>query len=176
MVHLAYEFADESVFDGFRAFSKAKLAAMMEYLTGKGHYVYKTSLNKLLFYSDLSFFYLSGRGISGAVYYNRPYGPVADPAEPILSELVREQKVRVVPRTRTLEARPDAAESTKILTGEEIRVLDWVADTYGAMSASAISDLSHREMAYKYTEPNEPIAYAYARFLKNLPPKDLLDQ
>jgi uncharacterized phage-associated protein len=149
---------------------------MMEYLTGKGHYVYKTSLNKLLFYSDLSFFYLRNHGISGAIYYNRPYGPVADSAEPILSELIREEKVKVIPRTRSLEAGAGAAESVDILTDEERRVLDWVADTYGDMSASAISDLSHREMAYKYTDPNEPIAYAYAKFLKHLPARDLLDQ
>jgi uncharacterized phage-associated protein len=172
-VQLAMEFGDESVFDGFRPFSKDKMAAMMEYLTAKGHYVYKTSLNKLLFYSDLSYFYLRNRGISGAVYHNRPYGPVADPAGPILSELVASNRVNVVPRTQTLEAA--ATEGVDVLTDEEKKLLDWVADTYGEMSASAISDLSHREMAYKHTDPNEPIAYAYAKFLKHLPPKDLLD-
>lgn len=173
-VHIALEHGDESVFEGFRIFSKSRMAAMIAYLTAKGHHVYKTSLNKLLFYSDLSFFYLQGRGISGAVYYNRPYGPVASAAEPILSELVADGKVIVLERTKTLEASPEAA-SLDILTGEEKKMLDWVADTYGEMSASAISDLSHREMAYKFTEPNQPIAYAYGKFLKILPPKDLLN-
>ena len=172
MVHLAQEFGDDSLFGGYTPFSKTKMAAMMEYLTSKGHYVYKTSLNKLLFYSDLTFFYLRSHGMSGAVYHNRPYGPVADPAAPILSELIREEKVNVVPRTQTLEAGTSAAAA--ILSDDEKRVLDWVADTYGSLSASEISGLSHSEMAYKYTEPNEPIAYAYAKFLKHLPPRDLL--
>jgi uncharacterized phage-associated protein len=174
MVQIAQEHGDESVFEGFRTFSKAKMAAMIEHLTAKGHHVYKTSLNKLLFYSDLTYFYLRNQGMSGAVYYNRPYGPVAAPAEPILNELVREGKVNVLERTKMLEAAPEKS-GEDVLTREEKKLLDWIADTYGEMSAGAISDLSHREMAYKFTEPNEPIAYAYGKFLKHLPPKNLLD-
>jgi uncharacterized phage-associated protein len=162
------------VFEGHRPFSKAKLAAMMEYLTAKGHHVYKTSLNKLLFYSDLTHFAFHGRGISGAVYYNRPFGPVADPAGPVLSELIRENRINVEPRMQTLEAVETA--DINLLSDDEKRVLDWVADTYGHMSASEISELSHREMAYKYTQPNEPIAYAYGKFFKHLPPREMLDQ
>ncbi|MGE3465452.1 MAG: Panacea domain-containing protein [Pyrinomonadaceae bacterium] len=172
--YLAKEFNDESVFEGFRPFSKPKMAAMIEHLTAKGHNVYKTSLNKLLFYSDLSMFYLAGHGISGATYANRPYGPVSANAEPILNELVAEDRVRVDPRLKTLQASGEA--SADILAGDEKKVLDWVAETYGGMKASEISDHSHAEMAYKYTEPNEPIAYAYGKFLKRLPPKDLLDR
>jgi len=176
LAHLAKEFNDESVFEGHRPFSKARLAAMMEYLTAKGHHVYKTSLNKLLFYSDLTQYYLSGRGISGAVYYNRPFGPVADPAGPVLSELVRDDRIHVQERTQTLVSDPADQKTPALLSDAERKVLDWVAETYGHMSASEISELSHREMAYKYTEPNEPIAYAYGKFFKHLPPKDLLDQ
>jgi uncharacterized phage-associated protein len=174
LVHVAQEYGDESVFEGFRPFSKPKMAAMMEYLTGKGHYVYKTNLNKLLFYTDLSYFYLRGTGMSGAVYYNRPYGPVADPAELVLNELISNGHVNVVPRTKSLEA-AEGIEGGN-LSDDEKKMLDWVADTYGEMSATDISNLSHREMAYKYTEPNEPIAYAYGKFLKHLPPRDLLDR
>ena len=171
-VWLAAEYDDESIFNGNRPFSQPKMAAMIEYLAGKGHYLYKTSLNKLLFYSDLTNFYLTGHGMSGAAYHNRPFGPVADPAEPILSSLINAEKVRVVPRIQTLEAvvQSDAT----ILTADECKVLDWVADSYGAMRASEISEYSHNEMAYKNTQPNEAIAYAYAQFLKRLPPRNLL--
>ena len=55
------------------------------------------------------------------------------------------------------------------------KVLDWVSDTYGKMSASEISEFSHLEMAYKFTEPNEPIAYEYGKFFKKLPPRSLVD-
>jgi len=172
-VFLAEEYGDENVFTGNRSFSKTKMAAMIEYLTSKGNFVYKTALNKLLFYSDLTNFYLQGVGMSGAVYHNRRFGPVADPAEPILNELIREEKVNVLPRTRTLEAATTA--DTEALSDNERKVLDWVADTYGKMGASEVSEFSHNELAYKNTSPNEPIAYAYSKFFKYLPPKGLLN-
>ena len=172
-VELAHEYGDDSVFTGRRAFSKGRLEAMIEYLTSRGHHVYKTSLNKLLFYSDLTNFYLTGQGMSGAVYHNRPFGPVADPASVVLDELVNAGKVNVSDRTKTLEA---ASVDGTALTDADRKVLDWVAETYGPMSAGRVSEFSHNELAYKHTEPNEPIAYAYAQFFKRLPPKDLLDQ
>ncbi len=168
------EAAAEGVFAGNRPFSKEKLSAMIAYLTAKGHNVYKTSLNKLLFYSDLSYFYLRNQGISGAVYYNRQFGPVAEQAGPTLDDLTERGIVKVVPRTQTLES-ADPVSLSATLTNDEKKVLDWVAETYGPMTASAISDLSHDEKAYKFTRPNEPIAYAYSKFLKKLPPRDLLD-
>ena len=163
-----------AIFAGNKPFAKEKLVAMIEYLTGKGHQIYKTSLNKLLFYSDLTYFYLRNQGMSGAVYYNRRFGPVADPAGPILDELIEANRVNVVPRTQTLES--SKVEAPDVLTNEEQKVLDWVADTYGSMTATEISHLSHGEKAYRYTDPNEPIAYAYAKFLIHLPPKDLLEK
>lgn len=169
---LAQQFGDDSVFTGRRIFAKTKMAAMIEYLTAKGDHVYKTSLNKLLFYSDLTNYYLLGQGISGAVYYNRRFGPVADQAASILSELIRTDRVRVEPRLQTLGATVPSDDN--LLNAQERAVLDWVAVTYGKMNASEISEFSHLEMAYRFTEPNEPIAYEYAKFFKTLPPKSLI--
>ena len=171
-IRVAQEFDDESIFAGKRAFSSDKMAAMIEYLTATSHQIYKTSLNKLLFYADLTNFYLAGHGISGAVYYNRRFGPVADSAAPILTQLISEKSVKVDPRMQTLVSQ-DVPNSDE-LTDDERTVLDWVIENYGQMSAGEVSEYSHNEMAYKYTDPNEPIAYGYAQFLKKLPPKDLL--
>ena len=58
------------------------------------------------------------------------------------------------------------------LSEDDRRVLDWVLTTYGDMGAGELSELSHRERAYKDTRPLEPIAYEYAKFLRRLPSKD----
>lgn len=163
--------AVENVFAGHRTLSKDKLAAMIRYLTERQGHIYKTSLNKLLFYSDLTAFYLRGQGMSGAVYYNRPFGPVADEAAQVLSELIDSNVIDVEPRTQSLRSGPKDVKEH--LSAEEKTVLDWVADTYGGMSASEISELSHEEKAYKFTRPNEPIAYSYGKFLNKLPPMSL---
>ena len=165
--------AEQSVFSGQRAFSAEKLGAMMEYILSKGRTVYKTNLNKLLFYSDLTAFYLRGAGMSGAVYLNRPYGPVADVAADVLDDLIQAGRVTIAERTKHFETTGGSAD---LLDPDEVKVMDWVLDTYGAMGAGEISELSHTERAYKDTKPNEPIAYAYAQFLQTVPEKTFLDR
>ncbi len=169
----AVQAVEKSVFSGHRVYSEEKLGAMMEYILSKGRTVYKTNLNKLLFYSDLTAFYLRGAGMSGAVYLNRPYGPVADPAAEVLDNLIQTGRVIIAERTKHFLT---TGECVEMLDGNEIKVLDWVLDTYGEMGAGEISELSHAERAYKDTKANEPIAYAYAQFLQKLPEKTLLDR
>lgn len=166
------------MFSGNRAFSADRLAAMMGYLASKGIELYKTKLNKLLFYADFTGFYLTGRGLSGAQYVNLPYGPVPDRFEEmidhastvgaIVSESVPEKDAAV-------RAIKPGAEVLDVLDDSDRRIIDWVVDNYGSLTTTAITDLSHDERAYKNTRGGERIAYAYAQFLKTLPPKDLLD-
>jgi len=169
------------VFRGNREFSPARLAAMMGYLSSKGLELYKTKLNKLLFYADLTAFYLTGHGISGARYVHLPYGPVPDTYEDVIAyaEIAGNIKVAAASSERA-EARPivegsNAGEALGTLSDNDRTVLDWVAITYGRYSAGEITDLSHTEMAYKNTRAGESIAYRYAEFLQTLPPEELLN-
>lgn len=167
----------QTIFNGFKVFSARKLGAMMAYIASKGNVIYKTNLNKLLFYSDLASFYLSGRGISGATYFNLPFGPVPDAYEEVLNEMAALNKVHVkrqahrsgnTARILPTEQSSDASDS---LTPQETHAIDWALETFGKMSPSEISEMSHREKAYKFTRPNEPIAYEYAKFFEKLPPR-----
>jgi hypothetical protein len=170
-----FDLGEASVFNGQRTFSRSKLAAMIEYLTSKGYDVYKTQLNKLLFYSDLAFFDLAGVGMSGAVYRNRPFGPVADPVEGLLKDLDADGRLKLISKPDQLGQRITAEQhESHELSSEERKTLDWVLETYGKMSSSEISDLSHNELAYKFTRPNQPIAYEYAKFFRYRPPGNLL--
>jgi len=165
------------VFTGGRAFSKEKLAAMIGYIASKGHEIYRTNLNKLLFYSDMTAYYLRGEGISGASYLNMPYGPVPELVDAVTDELAASGLVSKVdvpefgPAAQRIVAASNQDGSLD-LTEEEIETIDWVLATYGKMSSSEISEYSHLEKAYKFTRPREPIAYEYAKFFKKLPNKD----
>ncbi|HJS50551.1 MAG TPA: Panacea domain-containing protein [Pyrinomonadaceae bacterium] len=173
-----FDLGEASVFNGQRSYSRNKLGAMIQYLTSRGYDIYKTQLNKLLFYGDLAFFDLAGVGMSGAVYRNRPFGPVADPVEDLLMDLDADGKLHIISKPDQLGQRiiaePAGAETE--LSPAERRTLDWVLETFGRMRSGEISDLSHSELAYKFTKPNQPIAYEYAKFFKYRPPSDLLDQ
>lgn len=169
--------AEHPVFKGYRAFSPERLTAMMAYLCERGTEVYKTKLNKLLFYADLTGYYLTGHGMSGSQYVHLPHGPVPERYEEMIDLGVRSKELKVTivrgkgDNVRLIQSGEKTADG---LTRSDKRVLDWVLENYGGLSTGEISDLSHKEMAYKYTAIGETIAYRYAEFLKTLPPKDLL--
>jgi uncharacterized phage-associated protein len=54
--------------------------------------------------------------------------------------------------------RPGDNSATDFLSPDEIRSLDWVLETFGGMSASQLTEISHREKAYKNTRAGEEIA------------------
>jgi len=143
------------------------------YLVEKGHDIYKTNLNKLLFYSDMTAYFLRGQAISGATYVNMPFGPVPDHVEAVIDMLVANGDIsrRDVPEIGKnavmFEVTGEGAASG--LSEDDKSVLDGVLKTYGEMGAGELSELSHRERAYRDTRPLEPIAYEYAKFLRRLP-------
>jgi hypothetical protein len=169
--------AEHPMFAGNRDYSAARLAAMMAYLSEKGGELYKTKLNKLLFYADLSAYYLTGQGISGSRYVNLPFGPVPETYENVIDLAASSNAININSQgsnASLIEPGENFKDAEKELTSSERGVLDWVAETYGHLTTAEITELSHEEMAYKNTRRSEPIAYRYAEFLKTLPPKDLL--
>jgi uncharacterized phage-associated protein len=166
------------VFTGNRTFSLERMTAMIEYLARKGTDVYKTKLNKLLFYADMAGYYLTGKGMSGAVYVNLPYGPVPDRYEEIIDSGVRSNRLQMSPvsgKGEKVRLVLPGQEPSGGLDDDDKRILDWVLQNYDTLSTAEISEKSHDEMAYKFTKTGQPIAYRYADYLKKLPPKDLLE-
>jgi uncharacterized phage-associated protein len=142
---------------------------MALYIAEKGQNVYKTKLNKLLFYSDFINFYLHGRSISGAKYIHVPFGPVPEQYGTALEQLAKAGRIKLLPAGRqTFLIKSERAGEVE-LDAEELKTIDWVLETYGSLSASEISDLSHREKAYRFTRPGEQIAYRYAGLFETLP-------
>lgn len=169
------------IFSGERTFSASRLATMMGYLSSRGVELYKTKLNKLLFYSDLTAYYLTGRGISGSHYVHLPFGPVPNTYENVLTlaEVSGNVSLEPLPNTRSavrITSGENASAASELLNADEKKVIDWVIETYGHLTSAEITEFSHEELAYKNTRMGEPIAYRYAEFLKKLPPKDLLNQ
>lgn len=146
----------ETVLSGNRQFSSTRLQAMMAYLKSKITVSsYQTKVYKLLFYSDMTAFYLNGKSISGSRYINLPYGPVPEHGFDAWDD-------------STLNA-GTSSDYLSQLEELDIRVLDWVLDTYGKLTTTEITNLSHTETGYLSTRPGETIPYTYARYLKKLP-------
>ena len=104
---------------------------------------------------------------------NLPYGPVPDQVEQVIDHLaavgrITKSQVQGLGRNAQL-LKPGRQPESDALTDDEKQVIDWVLATYGDLSPTKISELSHREKAYASTRPGEQIAYEYAKFLENLP-------
>jgi uncharacterized phage-associated protein len=169
-VHAAAK-AGQTIFNGYRNFSLEKMAAMVSHLASQTGDLYKTKLNKLLFYADFVNYYLYGASISGSRYVHLPYGPVPDGYEDTLETLNHYGVIDVTRQNSADLIRTGENPAKDFLSPEERRSLDWVVDNYGNMSASQLTELSHRERAYRDTKSGEEIAYEYAKFMAKLPAK-----
>lgn len=160
-----------TVFSGNRVFSLEKMAAMISHIAAATSDLYKTKLNKLLFYADFINYNSYGHSISGSRYIHLPYGPVPDAYEDTLDTLNHYGVIDVMKQNSADLIRVGDNSAKQFLTAEETATLDWVLAKYGSMSASQLTEISHREKAYKNTKTGEEIAYEYAKFFENLPEK-----
>lgn len=162
---------DATIFNGYRPFSLEKMAAMVLYLANRTADLYKTKLNKLLFYADFVNYHLHGSSISGSRYVHLPYGPVPDAYEETLETLSHYGVIDLVRQNSAELIKSGDGQVGDPLTDVERSTMDWVLERYGDCSATQLTEISHREMAYKNTRSGEEIAYEYAKFLAKLPVK-----
>ena len=138
---------------------------MMVFFAGNEGGVYKTKLNKLLWYTDFFHYRYFGVSVSGTPYIHLPYGPVADQYDFFLSCLIKEQRIKIqevffenVSGELLLTVPPvDQAFSLS-----EMEVLKAVRAYFRAMTSKEISLLSHDEEGYLETKDGQTISYTYA--------------
>ena len=167
----AAQVEEANVFNGNRIFSPDKMAAIVSYFAANASNLYKTKLNKLLFYADFVHYYLYGNSISGSRYVHLPYGPVPDGYEDTLETLQHYGVVDILEQNSAELVSNGDNSAVDFLSPEELKTLEWVIKTYGNMSASQLTEVSHREKAYRNTRTGEEIAYEYGKFFEKLPLK-----
>ena len=164
-----YMACEANVFNGMRAFSFDRFRALTRHFTRPKSGLFKTKLNKLLFYSDFVHYYLHGRSISGSRYIHFPFGPVPDAYEGILGSLSTSGAVNMISCPGFELVTQGQNSGGPELTESELETASWVIEKFGGMSSSEISEYSHREKAYRFTRMGDQIAYEYAKYLYLLP-------
>lgn len=161
-----------SVRSGFRQFDFDRYAAVVVWFSQSVQALTQTKLYKLLFYSDYLAFRYSSQSLTGAVYRAMPYGPVPMGFNGLRAKLEMEDYVLVNEVTYQNgntgeEFRPGsrADEFIRILTSEDLRVLQFVRDNLGGLTPTQISDRSHREVAWSDTPRKHVISYMKAKEL-----------
>jgi len=158
--------ADE--FSGFRVFDIEKFTEMVVYFASAPR-MFRTKLNKLLFYSDFLNFKQSAVSMSGAQYLAFARGPVPQHYDWITEALEQQGDIRTMEWTYG-DKSGDVFESTRaaetsILSESELRVLAFVRDRFAKATSKHLTDLSHAEAAYSKTQLRQMISYEWAHEL-----------
>ena len=132
---------------------------------------WKTTINKLLFYADFRCFRDHQHSITGARYAHAPFGPCPDKFGSLFAWLAERKDIDVseVPIANNCtgeEIRSVAQPQDGLFSSRELQILMEVRDHFGRMTARALSDLSHKEQAYRETQNGQLISYRYAQSLK----------
>lgn len=132
--------------------------------------MWRTKLNKMLFYADFLHAKRHGCSISGARYVHMQFGPVPADFYAIQARLVEGADIDEVPSQEgdcsgtVFVARRPADRS--VFTPDELRTLSDVAAYFEGWSASRLVEFSHREPAWAETSDRETIPPSYAESLQ----------
>ena len=167
------EYADR--FSGYRSPGFRRIANMIRFISERAGYVFKTKLNKLLFYADFGHFKRSGFSISGLSYRAIQMGPVPSAYGLLYDKLANDELIEI---TNIPFSDGNYGEALVGLTSfedrlfneSELTVLNLVAEQFSGLRASEIIELSHQESAWIDNEKDRSlISYPeYAFELKGL--------
>lgn len=145
--------------NGFRSFSMERVVAVVCELAARCKDLYKTKLQKAMFFTDFLCYARTSRSMTGLAYAHANYGPVMDDGERIVAglqdagfvELAEKGWGEVVVPTRCPEG---------VLSEDEIQLVAEVAEfvnTFG--TSSEISSFSHELDAWSNTDSGQFIEY-----------------
>lgn len=163
---------EESIYNGYRKFDIERVENLIGYIADMVDNLYKTSLNKYLWFIDFENFKENVRSITGIRYVKLQYGPVIEERgyeniinlldDKFYKEEIEEWyndsiKTKIISKKNY---------DMSIFSREECEVIDRVIDKLKTMSCGEISELSHKESAWKDNNINDFISYDYAEQLK----------
>lgn len=163
IVNLGNYEADE--FSGYKRLDLAKLYNAIIFFCKDG--LFKTKLNKLLFYADFKHFKEYTLSITGARYAHVPFGPAPDNYEFYYASLNSRKAIEFEEVLYPSGAGGEIIKATQtpdlsLFTPGELRIMASVMEDFADHNASDVSEISHKEAAYRETEDGELISYNYA--------------
>jgi len=152
---------------GFREFSLAKVAQVVSaILTTASRQVFKTKLAKLLWLSDFLFFAENTVSMTGLAYARLPHGPAPEDYSLLLAALEESGAVELVSEELgdfSGEVVSPAFQPQPGLDATELETIQRVIQCFGGLSSSALSELTHSELAWTQRANGDPIPYTVAR-------------
>lgn len=165
-----FQFDKPNEYSGYKKPDFDKIAQLIAYF-GNRIDLFKTKLNKLLFYADFMMYQRTGNSITGMAYRAIPFGPVPAQYDKLYLKLQDDGKIDIVERAfdngnfgDLIQPLQEAAQEK--FTTVELAVLNSVIERFKGMSSKQIADISHEELAWKEnSEGKRIISYQKYAFL-----------
>ena len=132
----------------------------------------ETVLYKLLYFLDFNYYELYEEQLTGATYIKLPHGPAPKEFKSIVNSMIENKKLRRIktkyhnyPQTRYI---PLVDYDLTPLKATEKQVIDNVIAKLSCLTASSISEYSHKDMPWLASKEGEKINYELA-FYRELP-------
>jgi putative zinc finger/helix-turn-helix YgiT family protein len=151
-----------SEFTGYRKPSLERIAMIIAFFSEHINDLWKTKLNKLLFYSDFLHYRRTGYSISGIAYRAIPFGPVPAEYDKLYMKLKDDEFARIdfvefdngnygetITSIRKFEE--------GVLTGAELNSIKDVIEKFATCNTSKIVSISHKEKAWLENEPSHDL-------------------
>lgn len=141
---------------------KEALLYILEKIGAKPN-VGETVLYKLLYFIDFDFYELYEEQFIGATYIKNTYGPTPVEFRKIVDQMIKNGEIEQVksqyfkkPQRKYL---PRRSANLSEISASELHVIDNVLDRLSNMSATAISEYSHKDVPWVITPDKAPIEY-----------------
>lgn len=148
-----------------------KIENMILYFLKNCNNVYKTKLNKLMWYADFRNYQKNDESITGLAYIHKPYGAVPVGIDEMLKcfeSIEIEERENEEKGYTYFEIKPLRDSDLSIFTSDELETLKSIGDKFKNFGNREISDYMHLETAYTETVDNERIEYEFARELRDI--------
>lgn len=163
---------NEDILNGFRKFEIERIENLISYIADKTDNLYKTSLNKYLWFMDFENFKENVRSLTGLRYIKQKFGPVIEKKgyEEIINLLDEkfyiEETEDIYNNSTKAKIISKKNYDMSIYSQDEMEVIYAVIQKFKNMSGSEISDKSHKEDGWIENEMNCIISYDYAEKMK----------
>jgi putative zinc finger/helix-turn-helix YgiT family protein len=155
---------EPSEFSGHNKLNLDKVFAAIVFFCS-GTAIFKTKLNKLLFYADFKAFKEYTLSITGLQYAKLPFGPVPDNYDYYIARLLTEQKISKEEENMGEKFLACGVLDLSVFNEDEIKILMEIKHHFKPYNASKISEYSHQEKAYTDTQNSKFISYNLANYL-----------
>lgn len=156
---------------GFKLLDLEKIANALSYFGHARIDLFKTKVNKLLFYADFLNFKRYGSSMFGITYRAIPFGPVPVEYEKIFKQLYDEDEIEIeqiqIDQNYAEKFIPQRKFDANLFNEIELKVLEDVSNLFRSMNTAAVVNISHLEPAWLENKDSRNII-SYSKYAYDL--------